>query len=129
MLDQNEFDKIVKILANKRRCICTIGGNGSHFFAELLAARLYQIRPNARAIGPYGPGFSPEERLAFFGRRDVVLAIDFRRYQKSTISFVRIATSKGATIILVTDTWFSPISDFTSHVVTIYSDSGWPYDI
>lgn len=128
MADRGELEKIVKILANERRHICTLGGRGTDVFAQMLAARLYQIRPNARAIGAQPLGFSREDQLSFMGRRDVVIAFDFRRYEESTIFFAQAAAKHGATIILVTDTWLSPIADFASHVMTVHSDSGGPYD-
>lgn len=128
-IDRAELDRIVKVLANERRHICTIGGRGTDVFAQMLAARLYQIRPNARAVGAQPLGFSREDQLAFMGARDVVVAFDFRRYEASTIFFARTAASKGATVILFTDAWLSPIADFASHVMTIHSDgSGGPYD-
>lgn len=128
MADEGELGKIIKILANERRHICTLGGRGSDVFAQMLAARLYQIRPNVRAVGGQPLGFSREDQLSFMGARDVVFAFDFRRYEESTIFFARTAAQRGATVILVTDAWLSPIADFASHVMTIYSDSGGPYD-
>lgn len=128
MADQGELGKIIKILANERRHICTLGGRGSDVFAQMLAARLYQIRPNVRAVGGQPLGFSREDQLSFISARDVVVAFDFRRYEESTIFFARAAAERGATVILVTDAWLSPIADFAGHVMTIYSDSGGPYD-
>lgn len=128
-IDPVELDKIIKVLANERRHTCTIGGRGTDVFAHMLAARLYQIRPNARAVGAQPLGFSQEDQLAFMGPRDVVVAFDFRRYEESTIFFARTAASKGATVVLFTDAWLSPIADFASHVITISSDSSsGPYD-
>lgn len=128
-IDRAELDRIVKILANERRHICTIGGRGTDVFAQMLAARLYQIRANARAVGAQPLGFSKEDQLAFMGPRDVLVAFDFRRYETSTIFFARAAASRGATVILFTDAWLSPIADFASHVMTIHSDSSsGPYD-
>lgn len=128
-IDRAELDKIVKVLANERRHICTIGGRGTDIFAHVLAARLYLLRPNVRAIGAQPLGFSKEDQLAFMGGRDVVVAFDFRRYEASTIFFAKTAASHGATVVLFTDTWLSPIADFAGHVMTIRSDvSSGPYD-
>lgn len=128
MVDQDEFEKIAGILGDKRRKIYTIGGQASGMFANLLAARLFQLRPSVQALGAQYFGFSQEEQLPFLGSRDVLVAFDFRRYQESTIFFADTAAQQRATIILVTDTWLSPIADFAQHVLVTSPDGNWPYD-
>ena len=43
-----------------------------------------------------------------FGRRDVLVVFDYRRYQSDTINSARVAASRGCTVVLVTDPWLSP---------------------
>ena len=128
MIAPDEFEKIVRILGDKHRNICTIGGQASGVFADHLAARLYQLRPAVRSVGAQPVGFSQEAQLPFMGRRDVVVAFDFRRYQKSTVFFSNTAAAQGATVILITDPWLSPIADTARHVLVIDPGREGPYD-
>ncbi len=51
-----------------------------------------------------------------------------RRYQKDTIALTRAAKARGATIVLVTDPWLSPIADIADHVLTVDVEAPSPYD-
>lgn len=128
MIDFDEFEKIARILGDRRRNLYTIGGQSTVFFADLLAARLFQVRPSVQSIHSHSAGFSREDLLPFIGNRDVLFAFDFRRYQKSTIEFSRIAAEQDATVILMTDMWLSPIADFASQVLVVDSETNGPYD-
>ncbi|WP_181173396.1 MurR/RpiR family transcriptional regulator [Mesorhizobium sp. B4-1-4] len=128
MIDIEEFDKIARILGDRRRNLYTLGGQSTVFFADLLAARLFQVRPSVQSIRSHSMGFCREDLLPFIGNRDVLFAFDFRRYQKSTIEFCQIAAEQDATVILMTDMWLSPIADFASQVLVIDSETDGPYD-
>lgn len=128
MIDSVEFERVAKILGDRRRNLYTIGGQATSFFANLLAARLFQIRPAVRSVNAGLGGFSLEDQLPFISNRDVIFAFDFRRYQKSTIDFCRIVSEQGATIVLMTDVWLSPIADIASHVLVVDSETDGPYD-
>lgn len=128
MIDTQEFDKVAKILGDRRRNLYTLGGQATTFFADLLAARLFQVRPSVQSVHSHTTGFSREDLLPFIGGKDVLFAFDFRRYQKSTIEFSRIAAEQDATVILMTDMWLSPIADFASHVLVVDSETDGPYD-
>ncbi len=128
MIEEQEFEKVAKILGDKRRNLYTIGGQLTSFFANLVASRLFLLRPSVQSINAHPMGFCPEDQLPFIGNRDVVLAFDLRRYQKSTINFTKLAYEQGATVILMTDMWLSPIADFASHVLVVDSETDGPYD-
>ncbi len=125
-LPRSEFDAVVELLADRRRTVYTSGGRFTQACAEMLHAHLYQLRPRARVIA-----FTPQGRadaLLDLTRRDVVVVFDVRRYQKDTIALAEAASRRGATIVLVTDPWLSPIADRADHVLTVDVDAPPPYD-
>ncbi|MDG2480942.1 MAG: SIS domain-containing protein, partial [Alphaproteobacteria bacterium] len=58
----------------------------------------------------------------------VLLVFDVRRYQKDTIALTRTAKAQGATVVLITDPWLSPIADLADHVLTVDVEAPSPYD-
>ena len=75
----------------------TLGGRFSDVLARGLAAHLPEVRPHARHLPD-----APAERAAALldiGRKDVVVAFDYRRYQRDTVRFGRAAKQQGATLI------------------------------
>jgi len=125
-LPQAEFSAVVDLLADKKRPLWMTGGRFTQACAEMLQAHLYQLRPHCHTIAytPQGRG----DALLDVARRDVVLVFDLRRYQKDTIALTRAAKAQGATIVLVTDPWLSPIADVADHVLTVDVEAPSPYD-
>lgn len=125
-LSRADFDAVVALLADTRRTISTSGGRLTQSCAELLYAYLYQLRPKTRLIA-----FTPSGRsdaLLDLSRADVFVIFDLRRYQKDTIALADTARKRGATIVLITDPWLSPIADLASHVLTVDVEAPSPYD-
>jgi len=120
------FEAVIALLIDRRRPFWTTGGRFTQFCAQMLHAHLYQLRPNSHVI-EYTPAGRPDALLDL-GRRDVLLVFDVRRYQKDTIALAQTASSRGATLILVTDPWLSPIADVADHVLTVDVEAPSPYD-
>jgi len=111
-----EFQSVVELLADERRPVVSIGGRFSGILAFYLVAHLRMLRAGCGHVtDSSAPGF---DELIDIGRRTVVVVFDYRRYQNSTIEFARRAAGRGATIILFTDPWLSPIAEFARHVLT-----------
>jgi DNA-binding MurR/RpiR family transcriptional regulator len=108
-LDATEFSSATTLLAEVDRHVLAIGGSFSHLVAEYLVAVLREIRPRVHLVPPLAP--ERAAALADIGKRDVVCAFDFRRYERDTQEFCVAAKEAGARIILFTDPWLSPIAD------------------
>jgi DNA-binding MurR/RpiR family transcriptional regulator len=125
-LSLTEFQAIIELLADERRPVLCTGGRFSQILAFYLTAHLNMMRPGCRHVAA-----SPTPRfdeLIDVGKRSVVVAFDYRRYQNSTIEFTRRAAERGATILLFTDPWLSPISDIARHVLTSTVTAPSPFD-
>ncbi|HEY2507026.1 MAG TPA: MurR/RpiR family transcriptional regulator [Streptosporangiaceae bacterium] len=115
-LDPAELDRAVTLLADGGRQVLVTGGWFSQLLAGYLASVLRELRPGVRLIGP-----SASERagaVADMARRDVLVAFDFRRYDRDTLEIAASARAAGARILLFTDPWLSPVADIADAVLT-----------
>lgn len=123
-LDPHQFDRAVELLSAPRRRVSTTGGRFSSVAARSLALHLEVLRPSVRFL-------SVEDRnsaLVDMGSRDVVFAVDLRRYQTGTIQFAQSAARRGAHLILLTDQWQSPAATEARVVLLAALDAPSPFD-
>jgi DNA-binding MurR/RpiR family transcriptional regulator len=121
-----EFQAVVELLCDERRPVLCTGGRFSQILAFYLAAHLNMMRSGSRYVEA-----SPTPRcdeLIDVNRRTIVVVFDYRRYQNSTIDFSRRAAGRGATVILFTDPWLSPIAELARHVLTSAVVAPSPFD-
>jgi DNA-binding MurR/RpiR family transcriptional regulator len=121
-----EFEQAVRLLADPRRGVLLIGGRFSSMLAEYLAAHLRILRPGARLVS--GAGADRTSSLLDIGPRDVLVAFDYRRYQRDTVRLARAAKDQGATVIAFTDPYLSPLSAFADVILTSSVASPSPFD-
>lgn len=121
-----QFDRICDLLSDPKRRIYTIGGRMSDSIAEFLARHMRQIRKDVFHIPP-DPETWPEYLLRL-RPRDVVLMIDFRRYQASLARFSASVRAQKAQAIVITDQWISPAAKGATELVTVPIDSGTLWD-
>ena len=121
-----EFDQVVDLLADRRRRVWVVGGRVSDVLARYLAGQLRLLRSGVRLLG--GERSTPVQHLIDLGKRDVLVAFDFRRYQRDTIRSSREAARRGAAVVVVTDPWLSPASASARHVLATGVESFAPFD-
>lgn len=123
-MDRGSFDAAVQLLTDGRRRCMLVGGRFSGTLAQSLAHHLEILRPNIRFL-------SPSEWVSYLldaRKGDVVLAIDFRRYQESTISFGQECVKRGASLLVITDPWFSPLAMDADVALPVSVQSASPFD-
>ncbi len=117
--------KIASLLGDSTRRVMCTGGRFSGMMAQYLHRHLRQIRGQSEYI----PANSERaEYLLDVTRKDVLFVFDFRRYQADTVSFARACRARGATLVLITDRWLSPISEISRHVLMCDVEGPPPYD-
>ncbi|HXL17503.1 MAG TPA: MurR/RpiR family transcriptional regulator [Streptosporangiaceae bacterium] len=125
-LPRAEFEQVVRLLAEQRRGVTLIGGRFSSALAEYLAAHLRVLRPNVHVIS--ATGADRTSALLDIGRRDVLVAFDYRRYQHDTVRAAVIAKEQGATLIAFTDPYLSPLAAHADVILTSSVQSPSPFD-
>ncbi|MFC0246853.1 MurR/RpiR family transcriptional regulator [Falsochrobactrum ovis] len=126
MLPPHDFQMAVDAAADLNARIHCLGGRFSGFLAGLLWTHMKQLRPDTFWIN--GPQADQVDQLVDFGKKDTLFVYDYRRYQVGTIRFARQAAEQGTRIVLFTDRWLSPISEFASITLTCPVDTISPYD-
>jgi DNA-binding MurR/RpiR family transcriptional regulator len=121
-----EYEAVVDLLADQKRPVSCLGGRFSQILAYYFAAHLNMLRADARAIG-LGPTALADE-LIDIDRRDVLVVFDYRRHQRDVIDAALHAHEHGATIILFTDPWLSPLADIATRVLTSRVEAPSPFD-
>lgn len=121
-----QFDRICDLLADPKRKIYMIGGRMSDSIAGFFARHLRQIRKEVYHI-PSDQEQWPEYLLRLRAR-DIVLIIDFRRYQASLERLSERARDRKAQTIVITDQWISPCAKGASELVAVPIGSGTLWD-
>jgi DNA-binding MurR/RpiR family transcriptional regulator len=114
-LPREEFAATVRLLSDTRRSIYVLGGRFTDAVADYFAAHLRVLRPGVRHLT--GQESHWRDQLLDIGRRDVVLIFDIRRYSGDLAGLAERAAARGATVVLFTDQWLSPISKLARHVL------------
>ncbi len=127
MVSEAQFDRVTGMLADPKRNIFVIGGRISDSLALYMSRHMRQMRPGVSHL-PADPETWPEYLLRM-KPRDVLLIIDFRRYQPNLCELARRA-SKGpnAQVFLLTDKWMSPVSKYAREIMATPIDSGTVWD-
>lgn len=122
-LDRRTYAAVVDRLIDGRRVVTT-GGRFSGMAAAALALHLEILRDGVQHL-------RDDMRVSYLlGARksDVVVVFDVRRYQRASIDFGREAKNKGATVVLVTDPWLSPLAFDADLVLSVAVVGPSPFD-
>jgi DNA-binding MurR/RpiR family transcriptional regulator len=121
-----EIEGVIGALCDLKRSVHFAGGRFTQLVAQIMFLHLYQMRPSVRMIQP---GLQArDDQLLELGPKSVLMIFDLRRYQADSVSLARAAKARGATILLVTDPWESPIAEFADHILIAEVTSPSPYD-
>jgi DNA-binding MurR/RpiR family transcriptional regulator len=114
-LPEAELAAVVALLADERRTVHLLGGRFTDALARYMAAHLRIVRSGVVHL----PGQEGNWRdlLLDMGRRDVLVVFDIRRYQADLGRMAESASALGVTVVLVTDSWLSPIASVAAHVL------------
>ena len=105
--DRNVFGDVVDRIMNAHH-IYIMGARSSSFVAGYLNFYLHLLFENVALVQSTAAG-EIFEQLFHIGSGDVLIAISFPRYSKVTMSTVKFAQDRGATIIGITDNEISPL--------------------
>ncbi|KMO78296.1 MAG: MurR/RpiR family transcriptional regulator [Mycolicibacterium rufum] len=125
-LPEAELSGAVALLADPKRRIHLVGGRFSGLIAHYLCLHLTQMRAGVQML----PSTAVERSavVSDMGRRDVLVAFDYRRYEPSTAGVARWVRERGGAVILFTDPWLSPTASQASIVLPCRVDAPSPYD-
>ncbi|KOX23330.1 MULTISPECIES: MurR/RpiR family transcriptional regulator [unclassified Streptomyces] len=116
----------VSLLADRKRRVTLTGGRFTHVLAQYLGLHLMQLREEVRFL----PDRDVERAAALttFGRRDVLVVFDHRRYEDDKQAVARLVRENGGRVIVFTDAWLSPAGAHAEVVLPSRVDTPSPYD-
>ena len=125
-IPEAEILEITRLLANPRLRIWTVGGRFSDLLAQYLNMHLRLLRRDVHHVAPT----EHEKTFALmdFTSRDLLIAFDYRRYQDSTVNFLKNAKAKKATTVLFTDPWLSPAAKHADFLLSSSVTAPSPFD-
>jgi DNA-binding MurR/RpiR family transcriptional regulator len=121
-----EFEQAIRLLTDPGHGVLLIGGRFSTMLAEYLAAHLRILRPGVRVVS--AAGADRTSSVLDVAPRDVLVAFDYRRYQRDTVWLTGAAREQGARVIAFTDPYLSPLSAYADVILTSSVQSPSPFD-
>lgn len=120
-----EFEAVVALLSDSRRNIHFTGGRFTGALARYAESHFRIVRSHVDFIE--GQPTLWRDRMIEIGRKDVLVAFDIRRYQNDVVALCETAAKQGATVVLLTDPWLSPIARVARHVLPAHvtAPSNW----
>ena len=106
-LDLAELDHAATILSDPMRELHFLGGRITGSNAHAFANHLRIVRPRVHMLDA-APSVWPQA-LIDMDEKAVLVIFDIRRYEKDLETLATLAAGQGATVILFTDLWGSPI--------------------
>lgn len=126
MVPGADFDMAARLITDPALRLHFIGGRFSGYLAGMLWQHLRQLRADCQMVSGNRP--DRVDSLIDIGRRDLIIAFDYRRYQVDTIQFVTAAAERGAQVVLFTDPWASPLVAHAKVVLTAPVEGPSPFD-
>lgn len=121
-----DLDRVVALLADRRRRVLLVGGRFSRLLAEYLHLHLVQLRDRTVLLDD-----DPVTRAAVLaggGGRDVLVVFDFRRYEPRLLALARAVKARRGAVVLLTDRWLSPVGEVADAALASQVDSPSAYD-
>lgn len=119
-VDEQTLDKAINLIENANNICCTCVRSGlpeGHYFSQ----NINRIKGNCNLIVADTSDWVDE--VVSMNSKDVLVAISYPRYAKRINDFVKIAKNKGVKIIIITDTFSSPLVDYADVILPCDSNS------
>lgn len=126
MNPDTEYQRVVDALADPDMRVSVLGGRYSRHLAHYLNQHLVVLRADTQAINPIEE--HEPHLLDSYGRRDLLVVFDYRRYQPNVIRTAEQIKKRDAKIILFTDPWRSPIARLADVSLLAPVESSSPFD-
>ena len=125
-LDGEALSELASVIARAPAAIWVLCAETSATPGTLLAGNLRLLRPGVRSFSG-GPA-TVAAQLAEVTDDDVVIAIDFPRYESTIVAAAGELAAGGTTLIAITDGPFSPLATLADHWLGVDVATVGPFD-
>ncbi|WP_375687007.1 MurR/RpiR family transcriptional regulator [Pseudooceanicola sp. LIPI14-2-Ac024] len=124
-IDPEGFDRVAALLSDPARKIHIAGGRITRSNADYLFNHLQIIRPDVTLLSQSANVWP--QYILDMGPETVLVLFDIRRYEADLQRLAELVRARGATVVLFTDQWGSPISSVAEHVFNapVEAPSSW----
>ena len=125
-VDREAFAVAVDLLADTKRTVHVLAGEAEAGIGRFLADGLDLLRPLVQPLSGSAPTVA--RSLAHASRRDVLVVVDLRRYERWVLDAVDQASDAGLVVIAVTDSVLSPLAHQAEATFMVTAEGAGPFD-
>jgi DNA-binding MurR/RpiR family transcriptional regulator len=125
-VDRTTLSSAVKALAAKTVHVFIVGGNSSAGVALQFSQELGLLRSDVTLLA--GNSVALSAQIAVAKKNDVLVVIDFHRYDRWLVDLVKHAVDAGLVLISIADSPLAPFAAMTSTHFTVSARSETPFD-
>lgn len=119
-IDREEFNQVVDAILKARR-IYIIGVRSAATLTNFIGFYFNLIFPDVRVVGTISIS-EIFEQIIDISEEDVLIAASFPRYSTRTLKAMHYAVDRSAQVIGITDSHYSPLKQYASHMLYAKSD-------
>ncbi|MEG0979635.1 MAG: MurR/RpiR family transcriptional regulator [Oscillospiraceae bacterium] len=119
-ISKQSFNAAVEEINNAKK-IYILGLRSSAPLANFIAFYFKLIYDNVELVETTSPS-GIFEQIFKITEDDICIAISFPRYSNQTINALQFIHNKGAKVVAITDSEFSPIAKYSNYILTAKSD-------
>lgn len=125
-IDRTQFEAVVRSLGEGRRRVWVASGDCVRGAAISMVDQLFALRPDVTHVD--GNLLQIGRMAGAIKRDDVLVVMDFARYDRTVVEFCAIAATQGATVVAITDSPLSPLAKHARETFVISRLGVGPFD-
>jgi DNA-binding MurR/RpiR family transcriptional regulator len=125
-LDASRLDRVVALLADDNRPVRVLSGSSSLGVALQFVHDVLHLRSDVASV--HGNQVDVLEELAFAPDNTVVVALDLRRYDRWLVEALGVASTRGFSVIALSDSVLSPLASAATESFVVEAASAGPFD-
>ncbi len=125
-IDAALLDDVVRHLADPTARVYVLSGDASRGVAQQLVVDLLSLRDDVQVLD--GNDIAVRRQIALLRPTDVLVAVDFRRYERWVVDAAAEAAAAGVWTVAVTDSLLSPLSAGAQRTFVVAAAGAGPFD-
>ncbi|MCX6521396.1 MAG: MurR/RpiR family transcriptional regulator [Actinobacteria bacterium] len=125
-IDAAMLDDVVRHLADVTARVYVLSGDASRGVAQQLVVDLLALRDDVQVLD--GNDIAVRRQIALLRPTDVLVAVDFRRYERWVVDAAAEAAAAGVWTVAVTDSLLSPLSAGAQRTFVVAAAGAGPFD-
>ncbi len=125
-IDPTTLDDVVKHLADLSARVFVLSGDASRGVAQQLVVDLGALRDDVQSLD--GNDIAVRRQIALLRPTDVLVSVDFRRYERWVVDAAASAAAVGVWTVAITDSLLSPLSAVARRTFVVAAAGAGPFD-